>query len=62
MSKSIEHELSEALERLEIELNALGVLRERIAEAQQHLDAMAKEFLSEEGYAKYVQGESKDSE
>ena len=61
MSKETIQQLEEALERVEIELNALKVLREQINQAQQTLDAVAKEFLSEEGYETYANGKSQDS-
>lgn len=44
MSEPTIEELEAALERVEIELNALGVLRESITELSKAIDDVAKQF------------------
>lgn len=61
-NEEIIKQLEAALERTEIELSALKVLREQLDEAQKSLDSIAKEFLSQEGYETYANGKSQASE
>lgn len=55
-------QLEAALERVELELTGLKVLRESIADLQAKMDNTARDLLSEEGYKKYAEGKSTNSQ